>query len=1158
MVALFSAHQCELGFYYDINQQICQEVILPRLKAFLDPIYYIDSKADTLIELGTRKYPFKSFDDPFRELVNNADLSSHLNVTVYLKRNTTSTIFFKDHPVLIINLNIKILPQVIFNPTLNEDGSIKDYHLAPLVEKGQLDAIFLTQIMYKIQLINSGAFLKNINLMDGKIKTFSAIGGFFYSYWSPYKWLIFDECHFKLSFHILFTQSGTNLMIINSYWDVSINVLSLFIVSSLDCEVYKYKEIQGNLIINNNTIEKKTAANPNAIFYTLQRWNVQFTNNRLIDVIWKYPQKVFMHEQYYYPCSFNHSVTWLYENNSFIFTSQDLSYIGFYLQFLYMPNYYQEIIFRGNIFINNTFAQSGLLYISQETTLNQRVLFENNTFKNCSNKAIEQRMIWIQAEDIVMQNNSIQGGAISSGIFLQSINAKVENIQFLNVGKLVGSSTQNSFITIQRTINVSQINSTTQFLNLGAVIDNGMGNQLQLFINNLTIVESGSLFSLEHSSKDCMFRNIQFIQNNGSFMELKPTNQLDFTNPQVISILDCQFIQNKNSLFLKNYGFGRGSILFGEQKYSYCTINNSIIDGNYAKYGGVFYVERDSLLKVYDSLIINNFAVIGGVLQSVSDGIAVMTNITFRYNSALMAGLFYLFNNQNQLLIEGGLIEKNGFQFTTFKYQDFYFSNKTQSYQNLDKILSSDFLDELFRDKEEYQQLLKKIENKQNYKIQIVKATFQTSKGLVINEQPQLLLGQSGSLINLNDLSYQNTFNITENAIQLDQSQLSLLNFKIMNIKTIIPLISLQSDSVMQTINLTYYNSDGPLLFLKSSVSGHESLKLNNLTNDFSNYPMIKFMSGSHNLSDTLIVNIRTSINKKINDIISATSTTLSVQFNKQGQSVLKCIGLQNHSDIKDSIFDGNYALTDAGAINYYCTPDSDKISNIFISNYAQYGQNYASYAYRLKIINDYNNLDLQNLVSGQDFLSDLLVGIYDQNDQLVVIENDSEASLFSEDIQLQITGQTKVRASNGIYRFRSINVVAKPDYQSQMKVQSNSIDEQKIRITMIDNQQSPQSISNLNLDVRFRECIIGEVLQNNMCVFCQKGTFSLDPSQTQCQRCLDQTTCNGGAEIILDQGDIKESYVLNVLDQQMEQYMPGQVLQFAQSVNQFIFKFSL
>ncbi|CDW79987.1 UNKNOWN [Stylonychia lemnae] len=170
-------------FYKDLSSMKCVEKCLNStipmtiknkyfkasiFKYCRDPVYYIDSKMDSLIELGTRDYPFKSFDDPFRELVNNADLSSRLNVAVYLKKNSTLTIFYKEHPVFLINLNDDFNAQTLnhdqnypiiichempyfrpkfsFNPTLNEDGSMRDYHLTPLIEKNQLDTSILAEM----------------------------------------------------------------------------------------------------------------------------------------------------------------------------------------------------------------------------------------------------------------------------------------------------------------------------------------------------------------------------------------------------------------------------------------------------------------------------------------------------------------------------------------------------------------------------------------------------------------------------------------------------------------------------------------------------------------------------------------------------------------------------------------------------------------------------------------------------------------------------------------------------------------------------------------------------------------------------------------------------------------------------------------------------
>jgi hypothetical protein len=47
---------------------------------------------------------------------------------------------------------------------------------------------------------------------------------------------------------------------------------------------------------------------------------------------------------------------------------------------------------------------------------------------------------------------------------------------------------------------------------------------------------------------------------------------------------------------------------------------------------------------------------------------------------------------------------------------------------------------------------------------------------------------------------------------------------------------------------------------------------------------------------------------------------------------------------------------------------------------------------------------------------------------------------MFSEDLTLSMSGNTKVKAENGVYKFTQVNFVAKPDYQSTVKFISSAI----------------------------------------------------------------------------------------------------------------------
>lgn len=53
----------------------------------------------------------------------------------------------------------------------------------------------------------------------------------------------------------------------------------------------------------------------------------------------------------------------------------------------------------------------------------------------------------------------------------------------------------------------------------------------------------------------------------------------------------------------------------------------------------------------------------------------------------------------------------------------------------------------------------------------------------------------------------------------------------------------------------------------------------------------------------------------------------------------------------------------------------------------------------------------------------------------------------MSSDIKLQISGNNKVVAKNGIYTFSRLKFVAAPDYHSSIKYTSNAMDLKKISL---------------------------------------------------------------------------------------------------------------
>ncbi|CDW85178.1 UNKNOWN [Stylonychia lemnae] len=1215
-------------------------------------VYYIDSSnQQTSIELGTIEFPYKQLDDPFREIINQVDLNIHRNVTIYLKQNTSLTLFYIKVSPILVNLNLRILPYTenedqsqnktnilsptiiceeknyfrtdltSFNPTLYTNGTIIPYNLQSLVNKGIIDASFLNIVMFKFQMINSGVVIKNINLKDGEIRTYSTISGFFTGYYSPYKWLVLEECSMLLKSHILFTQDGMNLMVKSSFWDISINTLSIFQLGSYDCDDYKDKEIQGNLILDGNTIINVNQAGANPLIYTQMRINMQITNNKFLDMFWRYPDRVLLHEQYSNPCQIDHSVTLVIENNTFEFSQQSLSYVGFLFKFLYQPRFQQTVIFRGNTYINNSFQDSGIIQVFQDNNQNLNIIFENNSFINCSNLKTAQSMIILNAESITLKNNSITGGMLSTGFFLATSKLILENFKFREISKSELSSIQSSLITITGSQNSNVSNLEMSHVDFGQIRalnlidcqnsdimtlkihDSKIDANSLIYLQNPTNLKLTDLIAQNISSNifslDCFFIDMstitvpqigsnsiylnqqKLLNSSIQFFRLRTVIyaiQEDFGKMMNLTISNIDVLSNKlaqGQSFFKTESFNaknlsvqisnilsqnnsvedgalfylerRGSIIFAERKHSSCLIINSSLTKNYAISGGVAFIQTGSDLIIRNSTIIDNFAVTGGVIQSVSDGQVSIIDCYISRNTAIIASIFYLFNNVNPALISGGQIERNGIEFSLMDYRNFYLEDYQAFEQILKNLFNQDYIKKLYEMKQEIRVLIKKIQDNQNYQIQVIKATIKFEKGVIIQDQHLLLQAQSQSLVQFDNTTVKNMVGLNQSLLIFDQTEIQIHNFDVQNITTFSALISAQYQSSLSIINLKYQQSQGPLLFLKSSDAILTNLVLRNiLYNETEINSMIVVLSIQNSqftlynseftdLSNLQISGIAIQLYDTDTFINNSTFANLSSQrgsaieyVNSPSLNRLRSLQVLNSTfinnsalsgeggainlidgniDLSNSLFDRNFALEKGGAINLQCS-----LSNLQ-KNQAKYGNNFGSYPYDLKIQGDQDN-NLENLVSGQESTDSFEIGIYDQNDQLIITDSESDALLLSEDYELQVSGQTRVTAKNGIFKFDSLKFIAKPDYTSYIKIKTAAIDDKILQKTTNDSKNSY-----LTIEVKFRSCLKGEVLQNLKCVTCPRGYYSFDQNSTKCQRCPQGAECKGGTSILLDQG---------------------------------------
>ncbi len=143
---------------------------------------------------------------------------------------------------------------------------------------------------------------------------------------------------------------------------------------------------------------------------------------------------------------------------------------------------------------------------------------------------------------------------------------------------------------------------------------------------------------------------------------------------------------------------------------------------------------------------------------------------------------------------------------------------------------------------------------------------------------------------------------------------------------------------------------------------------------------------------------------------------------------------------VVNNTFIKNTAYYSGGAIFYDLYSPKGLMSNKFSENFAKYGTSIGSYAFTLKIT---GNLKGDEIIvnSGEITQDNITVGIYDQEGQLVKTDSSNEGVFFTQDIEnVQIIGNTKVIASQGIFNFEKIKILGRPNYTGVISVSSSII----------------------------------------------------------------------------------------------------------------------
>ena len=247
-------------------------------------------------------------------------------------------------------------------------------------------------------------------------------------------------------------------------------------------------------------------------------------------------------------------------------------------------------------------------------------------------------------------------------------------------------------------------------------------------------------------------------------------------------------------------------------------------------------------------------------------------------------------------------------------------------------------------------------------------------------------------------------------------------------------------------------------------------------------------------------------------DIAIYNSSFTNNTANEGGAVYFGCTSLANcNLTLTNLTFSSNNAVSQGGAVYYdYVRPSFDRVE--YSDNSAQYGPNIASYPVKIRLVNStHNDVSLNNVGSGIAYNQTLNFGLYDYDDQVMVLDNSDQIAISAVDAQTSSISGTNVGLLNqGVASFDNLIFVSTPGSTNILyRATSKVIDSDKIQNVF------GQSISSNNIYVDFRYCKPGEIVtSDNQCQVCSAGTYSFDWNSTECKNCLEDVVCNGGVNI--------------------------------------------
>ena len=755
-------------------------------------------------------------------------------------------------------------------------------------------------------------------------------------------------------------------------------------------------------------------------------------------------------------------------------------------------------------------------------------------------------------------------------------NVLVENINYLDSEISTSINlidTENIFTNGIVNIIFNRLNfRMIRFINNGNLFSLKHNMPQSILISNSTFINlTSTLITVDSSGSNnvalitnSIFRNWIFDQINDEYSSL-----INVNNKAVLEITD--------SSFSNIYTYEEGAVLYAGFEKTNVSLSNWIFQNISAVQGTIFLIESESLVKWTNCTFYNNFGITSTIFQTSLNGyfhfynssisqnyainnqvgemldsinLSIMSNVSIYNNEAMSINdiTSEFISKWNRLcfvpnVLAQYIINNNKLIVSSFKTSIIQLIVSSLSIQNNSRIsnqtaLFNIFLSQLTISNSDIFNVSDSIQSLTSN----VTINSSTISKVANSDGTSFIFLDYNSLLTINSLVFENS---ASNLMNLRSSTIYISNFTMIDINSPSNLIEISSwDGVLiyelnatnwSTHNLEFINIDKSsnvklsrflgtktnATFVKisdSSVTSIDSFFINGLYQalniKFSSIDLISSSNFTNNGNINLIKGGAISIEDSNVSIVNSTFVSNTALIG--GAISFECTGASLWNlFLSNSAFNSNIAVSQGGAIFYdYYRPTISSVT--FTNNSAEYGPNFASFAFKIKFSDsNTDEMIINNLSSGNEYNRTLRLSLVDFDNQTMILNNADQISINPiNTTSASIKGINTALLRNGVASFNNFIAIAEPgSFNIQFQVSSKSINYNKIK--------KVYSISSSNIIyANFRYWSPGEAqVAGNIWSKWSPGTYSLDWNSTQWYQCVSNAACEGGNQLYLDSG---------------------------------------